>query len=237
MQSLIRFFTWPTSKEYLKENPAISLKGESGLTKAEKIAAKQIAGDEDEEGRSPFTSEQLKSIFSQLHNNAGHGNHVKKPGYWYGFEYWLPLLGLYGGLRIKEASQLHLADVREVDEVWYLDINRRTADKSLKNDQSVRIVPIHPELICLVFLRYCDSMRLARYPRVFPELTWSKGNAKYAKESGRKMSDMLKKLGMLMDGTLVYHCLRHNVNNELMRVPVSAIPKADEHLKKYIRLQ
>jgi hypothetical protein len=78
MQSLIRFFTWLTSKEYLKENPAISLKGESGQTKAEKIAAKQIAGDEDEDGRSPFTSEQLKSIFSQLHYETGHGK-----GVWY----------------------------------------------------------------------------------------------------------------------------------------------------------
>lgn len=237
MQWLIRFFTWLTSKEYLKENPAISLKGESGLTKAEKIAAKQIAGDEDEEGRAAFTAEQLKLIFSQLHYKTGHGKHVKKPAYWYTFEYWLPLLGLYGGLRIKEASQLHLADVREVDEVWCLDINRRTADKSLKNDQSVRLIPIHPELIRLGLLRYCDSLRLAGYKRVFPDLTWSQGNARYAKESGRKMSDMLKNLGMPRDGTLVYHCLRHNVNNELMRVPVSAIPKADEHLKKYIRLK
>jgi integrase len=235
MQWLMRLFGWLSIKGYLTPDPSVALRGETGLTKAETIAAKRIDEDDDEEGREPFTVEQIRAIFSQQHYQTGDGKHVRKPRYWYGFEYWLPLLGLYAGLRIKEASQLHLADVRAIDEVWRLDINRRTPDKSLKNDQSVRLVPVHPELVRLGFLRYCDQLRAAGYRRVFPELTWSRANAKYAKESGRKMSHMLKMLGMPRDGKLVFHCLRHNANNALIRVPVTKVLGADEHLKKYIR--
>ena len=119
---------------------------------------------------------------------------------------------------------MHLSDVKEVDGVWCLDINRRSEDKSLKNDQSVRVIPLHPELVKLGFLRYCDRLRQSGYLRAFPELSWSRSNAKYAKESGRKMSAMLKKLGMPRDGTLVYHCLRHNMNNALARVPAASVP-------------
>lgn len=237
MQWLFRLFAWLHGKKYYSPDPSISLRGETGLTKAEQIDAKRGKGDDDEEGRDPFTQSQLNLIFGQKHYQTGHGRHVKKPSYWYGFEYWLPLLGLYAGLRIKEASQLHLSDVKEMDGVFCLDINRRTADKSLKNDQSVRVVPVHPELVRLGFLRYCDRLRESGYRRVFPELTWSMTDAKYAKESGRKMSVMLDKLGMPRDGTLVYHCLRHNTNNALTRVPVGVVDGADEHLKKYIRLR
>lgn len=235
MQWLARLFAWLHAKGYISEDPAARLRGETGMTKAQRDAAKQTEEDDDEEGREPFTPEQLMLIFGQLHYRVGHGMHVKKPARWYGFEYWLPLLGLFAGLRIKEASQLHLNDVREVDGVWCLDINRRSKDKSLKNDQSVRVIPLHPMLIELGFLRYCDRLRQAGYRRVFPELTWSKSNAKYAKESGRKMSSMLMNLGMARDGTLVYHCLRHNANNALARVSAAVVQGADENLKKFIR--
>lgn len=235
MNWLIALFGWLHKKQYITNNPALPLKGETGLTKAERLAAKQLEGDEDEEGREPFSAAQLDMIFSQLHFQTGNGRHVKKPSYWYSFEYWLPLLGLYAGLRIKEASQLHLSDVRAVDGVWCLDINMKTADKSVKNTQSVRLVPVHSALIELGFIDYCRALAAEGYKRVFPELTWSKADAKYAKESGRKMSAMLKKLGMPRDGTLVYHCLRHNLNNAMARVPASAIDGGDDVLKKYVR--
>ena len=235
MQWLFRLFGWLLSKEYISRDPSASLRNETGLTKAERKAARRSGDDEDEDGRDPFTDEQLRLIFEQPHYKTGHGRHVKKPGYWYGFEYWLPLLGLYSGLRIKEASQLHLSDVREQDGVWCLDINERTPDKSLKNPQSTRLVPLHPELVRLGFVDYCDRLHAEGFRRVFPELTWSTTNAKYAKESGRKMSAMLEDLGMARDGKLVYHCLRHNANNAMLRVPLTVIAGVDEHLKRFIR--
>lgn len=166
MQWLSRLFGWLRSKEYISLDPAAALRGETGLTKAERKAAKHSEDDEDEEGRDPFTDEQLRLIFGQPHYKTGHGRDVIKPAYWYGFEYWLPLLGLYSGLRIKEASQLHLTDVKEQGGVWCLDINERTPDKSLKNPQSTRLIPLHPALLRLGFLRYCDRLRVEGYVRV-----------------------------------------------------------------------
>ena len=49
------------------------------------------------------------------------------------------------------------------------------------------------------------------------------------------MSAMLKALGMPRNGDKVFHCLRHNLNDTLARVPMQALPYADQNLRKYIR--
>lgn len=234
MQWLCRFFAWLKEKAWITENPAAGIQGETGLTKSERKDLGRVK--DDDEGRGPFTPDDLKLIFGQSWFKTGSGEHFKKPRKWYPFEYWLPLLGLYAGCRISEASQLHLSDVKVAGvDVWYLDINEVTKDKSVKNDQSKRVVPLHPKLIELGFLDYCDRLRQEGYRRVFPELSFTKTDARYAKESIRKMSAMLSALGMPRDSMKVFHCLRHNMNNGLARVQMPAQPFVDEFLKKFIR--
>ena len=143
MAHLGAFFGWLERKGYLTPSPAAGLRGETGISKAERLDRER--GEPDDEAKRDFTDEQLRSIFEQLHFQVGHGRHVKKPAYWQPFEYWLPLLGLYGGIRIKEGAQLHLSDVKHVGGVWVMHINESTPDKSVKNSLSVRYVPIHPE--------------------------------------------------------------------------------------------
>ncbi|PZO19970.1 MAG: hypothetical protein DCF26_04500 [Burkholderiales bacterium] len=249
MLLLYRLFEWlaAPSRGYLKVNPAEGLRLDTGLTKAErkeharvdterKAARRTEAdGDEDEEGRRPFSVVELQLIFGQPQFVNGHGRHAQGNGRCDPFEYWLPVMAACQGIRLKEGAQLHLADVRQVNGVWCLDINEATADKSLKNAQSARIVPLHPELIRLGFLDYCDGLRAAGFRRVFPELTWVKSDARYAKEAGRKMSAMLGNLGMPRDGSLVFHCLRHCFNNALARVPGHVVPDADDRLRAYMR--
>ncbi|MEO8599384.1 MAG: site-specific integrase [bacterium] len=232
---LFRFFRWVAGHHgWLEVDPSAALRGETGLTKAERKEIKRHI-DPDNEGRASFGDDDLEAIFSQSWFKVGSGLHIKKPSYWYPFEYWLPLLGLFAGCRIKEAAQLHLSDVKQVGAIWCLDINENTRDKSLKNDQSKRQVPLHQKLIALGFLEYCAALREQGFRRVFPELTWAKTDAKYAKEPIRKMSEMLGRLGMPRDSTHVFHCTRHNFNNALARVPLSSLPFADEVLKKFIR--
>lgn len=229
---LSRLFAWLFKKEWIGSDPALSLRGESTQTKAERNRLRHSA--DDDEGRGPFEPQELQAIFAQSWFESGSGAHFKKPRIWYPFEFWLPLLGLYAGCRIKEACQLHLSDVREHGSGgWCLDINQSTRDKSLKNDQSKRIVPLHPVLIDLGFVDYCDQLKKAGYQRVFPELTWAEGDARYAKEPIRKMSGMLKGLGMPRDSMKVFHCLRHNFNNALKRVPASSV-LFDDGLKNFI---
>ncbi len=233
---LVRMFEWLERKGYLRPNPAAGLRSETGLTKAEQLErARQ--DEDDEDGRDPFTDAQIRAIFGQQHFVSGSARHLNwEAGRWYPFEYWLPLLGLYGGVRIKEGAQLHLKDVREVDGVWVLDINESTRDKSLKTPQSRRLIPIHPHLVRLGFVDYCKRLRAEGFQRVFPELTWATTPAKYAKEPVRKMSAMLEKLGMPRNGRLVFHCLRHNCNNALLRVPSSVLTQGGEELCRIARL-
>ncbi len=242
MAFLMRLFQWLYAKEWLSFNPAAPLAGEHGVSKAERIKEKrkQRAGKgagEDEEGRPPFTAAELQLIFGRQQYKTGDGQHVVKGNAtWYPFEYWLPLLGLYAGCRISEVSQLHLIDVREVSDVWVLDLNEATPDKKLKTDAtSFRLIPLHPKLVELGFLRYCETLRQAGFKRIFPELSYSTTEARYAKEPIRKMSAMLKSLGMPRKGDKVFHCLRHNLNDALARVPMDVLPYADQNLRKFIR--
>lgn len=241
MSFLAGLFRWLCKKEWITHDPAASLKGETGLSKAERRdanpKARNSAHDDDEEGRQPFTTEELRSIFSRPQYKTGDGRHITKGNQtWAPFEYWLPLIGAFAGCRISEVSQLHLTDIREVAGVWILDINDSTKDKRVKTkDTSIRRIPLHPKLIDLGFLEYCDSLRQAGYLRVFPELTYILGDARYTKEPIRKMSAMLESLGMPRNGEKVFHCLRHNANNALARVKMSDLPYVDDNLKKYMQ--
>jgi len=128
-----------------------------------------------------------------------------------------------------------LRDIRQIDGLWFLDINQNTPDKKVKNDQSIRLIALHPTLIELGFLEYCSALNDAGYRRVFPELTCAASDARYGKTSGRKMSEMLQNLGMPRDGSKVFHCLRHNFNNALARVTAAQIGIDDDKLRQAIR--
>lgn len=83
--------------------------------------------------------------------------------------YWLPLmLALYGG-RSSELAGLPLAHVHEDDAIPYVQIDY-TEDRGLKNVQSIRKLPIHPELIRLGFIDYVRAMRSAGCTMLFPDM-------------------------------------------------------------------
>lgn len=59
--------------------------------------------------------------------------------------YWTTILSLYHGFRLNEVCSLFLKDVYEdADGVFVIDINADGQFKSVKNQSSVRIVPVHP---------------------------------------------------------------------------------------------
>ncbi len=83
--------------------------------------------------------------------------------------YWLPLmLPLYGG-RSSELAGLGLAEVHEQEPIPYFVIDY-TEDRPLKNVQSIRKLPIHPELIRLGFIDYIGALRRAGCTMLFPEM-------------------------------------------------------------------
>jgi integrase len=59
--------------------------------------------------------------------------------------YWTTVLSLYHGFRLNEVCSLFLKDVYEdEDGVFVININADGLYKSVKNQSSVRIVPVHP---------------------------------------------------------------------------------------------
>lgn len=83
--------------------------------------------------------------------------------------FWLPLLGLFHGNRLEEFAQLRREDLGQEAGVWFLHITDED-DRQLKNDQSRRKVPLHPEMIRIGFLDYVANVTQTAKDQLFPEL-------------------------------------------------------------------
>ncbi len=184
MQWLYRMFEWFHAQKWIPDDPCTGLRGESVQTKVER---KQAAFARKE--RTAFTEGEIAKIFATAVYQACAWKATKAGTFrtFQPFHYWLPLLGLFTGARIGELCQLYLDDVRCEGDVWFIDINQSSLDKSLKNEWSKRLVPLHPKLVELGFANWCDQLRKGGYKRVFPELSWNSTN-RYAKEPIRAMS-------------------------------------------------
>ena len=80
---------------------------------------------------------------------------------------WLPLLGLFTGARLEELARLRTEDVHDVDGVPCVDIRWREGSR-LKTAAATRLIPIHPELIGLGFLKY--AKRVGNRGHLWPAL-------------------------------------------------------------------
>jgi len=113
--------------------------------------------------RSPFSDEELTAIFDSRDFTKEKDKHPER--------YWLPLCLLWSGARREEIAQLYLDDVKQVEAVWVFDI--KTDEKrgqGLKNEASVRMVPVHSRLIELGLLQYVNQTRATGALRLFPRL-------------------------------------------------------------------
>lgn len=81
------------------------------------------------------------------------------------YHFWLPLFGLFTGGRLNEICQLDLEDIcqEEGTGVWFIriadDPDDKPHPKSLKNESSHRLLPIHDELIRVGFLDFVEQAR------------------------------------------------------------------------------
>jgi integrase len=163
--------------------------------------------------RRPFEDHELKQLFE---------SHLfLRPDTWADREtkvssstlYWLFLIGLTSGARLEEVGQSNLADVKKAGSVLYIDIDDLTAAnadaaKSLKTDESRRLVPLHKLVVDLGFAGYLEALRAAGHTRLFPDLE-ANGLGKRTKEASRQVNRYIDGVG-LTDPRLVFHSLRHS---------------------------
>lgn len=95
--------------------------------------------------RGPFSADEAKTILTAARNETG-------------FLRWLPWVLVLTGCRLEEACGADKEDVREVRGGWCLAIHADREDRELKNEQSKRLVPLHPALIAEGFLAYAQGL-------------------------------------------------------------------------------
>ncbi|WP_240796852.1 site-specific integrase [Terasakiella sp. SH-1] len=195
VNKLSAMLNWAVEEELLDHNPA------KNLSVADPVHA--------QDKRLPFSDHQLQKIFSALSDKSG-------------AEYWVPHIGLYNGLRLNEICQLNVEDVIVRDEVWCFNITRESDrgidDKVLKTKSSERVVPIHPQLLELGFMRYLKQFQRKPRGKLFPDIR--AGTTGYRSDQFSKwFSRFLKSIDADSDRTS-YHSFRHNFRDALREADV-----------------
>ena len=127
--------------------------------------------------------------------------------------YWIPLLLYYTGLRREEGCKLSVDDIHDDGPIPYVNIDF-TEFGGLKNDHSVRPVPLHSELLRLGFLDFVGECRRRGYRELFPELRPTNLVQNYGDVYGKIVWPHLKRQGGLMTEATT-HGTRHLFSTSL----------------------
>lgn len=136
------------------------------------------------------------------------------------YKFWLPLLALYSGCRIEELCQLYCEDLKEEDGICILDINEEHADQSIKTSKR-RIVPLHPQIISLGFIKFVQAQKDEGHERIFSEL--KRQSNKYSHYPSRWFNQFKKKCDIDTEsGKKVFHSFRHTFYSNLAHQSVES---------------
>jgi integrase len=149
--------------------------------------------------RDVFNKEQITSIFAAAMK-------AKIPHHKWGL-----LIGFYTGARVNEIAQLYADDIIQHEGIWCFRITDARDDQSLKNKSSRRVIPIHSRLIELGFF---DLVKKAGTGRIFYKISYQKKYG-YGRGISRWVNEsLLPRLGIKSE-TLMFHCIRHTVAQQL----------------------
>ena len=121
--------------------------------------------------RQPFSMAQLATLFSTpayigCASPSGAGRH--KPGRMIVQDplYWVFLFGATNGCRLEEIGQVYLSDIGTAhddrgDTFTFIEITDEGEDQTVKTDDSIRCIIVHPQLIRLGFNEYVARRRSA----------------------------------------------------------------------------
>jgi integrase len=199
------FCDWLVLRGYLDRNPVTGLHQSIDKTKRSTV---------------PFTSDQLNALFSSpLFTGCQNDDDWHQPGNVRirDHRYWIPLVMLFSGARPGEIAQLAVGDVRQEHGHWIMHITEEgDGDKSVKTKGSMRVVPIHPELVRLGFLKYHAAMKSAGETRLFPRATRNQRGqmvADFSRDFGRYLTRIKIKNGR----GLSLYSFRHGAADALRR--------------------
>lgn len=154
--------------------------------------------------RLPWRLEQLKALVAV-------NNTRDDPGRWL-----LPLL-LYTGCRIGEIAQLELADLKEIDGQFSIEIHDMVTEgneaRSVKTAAGLRVVPMAPQLLAMGLREHVEAMRNSGERFLFPKFI--QGGKRPSEIAGRYFLELRKEAGIAPDARFSAHSCRHNVRSVL----------------------
>jgi len=167
----------------------------------------------EEQARDAFSIVEIKRILSAIEDSKIKGSRKKS-------RYWGIMIAAYTGMRREEIAQLHVEDIKLIDDLYCIDINKNTDDKRLKSKSSKRIIPVHQNILDKGFIEHVENIKTRGYKRVFPDL---KSGVKH--RYGRNLGDwfngtFLKQLDIKTKKN-AFHSFRHTVATELGEIAVN----------------
>lgn len=139
-------------------------------------------------------------------------------------DYWGFRIGAYSGMRAGEICQLLTSDVQEINGVWCFNVNEEN-NKRVKTENSIRVVPIHSELLNLNFLEYVKSRSGGNgLKKLFPDCVpyGDKAAHGFSKDFGRLKKKLIKnKILPTSSKDMTFHGLRHSCATKLRDAEVS----------------
>lgn len=112
------------------------------------------------------------------------------------WRFWVPVICIYTGARLGEIAQLRCKDIRQVGGHWAFHITDEGEGMTAKTEGSVRVLPVHPELLRLGLLEYRDGISKTKANELFPGFK-PDGNGRISREASLWWIDYLKRAGVV----------------------------------------
>ncbi|MEQ1766069.1 MAG: tyrosine-type recombinase/integrase, partial [Methylotenera sp.] len=130
------FFDWCIERKRITSNPVVSLK----IGKNKRATLQREGG----RPRLPYTAADLNILF-----NTETRAKIKKPCL-----FWLPLIAFYTGARLEELGAIEINDITEYEAgKWQVIL------KKGKTEESIRTIPLHPEIIKAGLIDYIADVK------------------------------------------------------------------------------
>jgi integrase len=201
------FCTWLTNHGYLTTNPAADMFLKKSKAKTTK----------------PFTLDEMNALFKSPFFIGCQSDEA--PRFWSkpgnvlirDHRFWVPLIMLFSGARPAEIAQLSVDDVREDRGHWIMHITTEgDGDKSVKTAGSMRVVPLHQELVELGLLKYHADIKRQGEKRLFP-LAERNERGQMIADFSRDFPRYLTKIGLKEGRGLSLYSFRHGAADALRR--------------------
>ncbi|MDP4025731.1 site-specific integrase [Methylobacterium sp. NEAU 140] len=212
IDSLATLFNYAESERWISQNPAKRL---------------ALKGVKKRHRRDPFTVAELTAIFQALlyigcqddeNGYAKPGPNRPRRG-----RFWIPLVGLYTGMRQGEIAQLRTEDVRLFQGVLCIFISADGDDvdeadrKRVKTEAGERYIPVHPMLVRIGFAQHVERMRKAGAERLFPDIV--RGADGYFSPFSKWFSRFLADAGVKRERN-AFHSFRHTFRDAMREASV-----------------